>query len=312
MTNEKDLELINALARKKLTADEVFTFNLTLCDNDIDRDFERFSEGSLLKLQELFRGKTGISDHSMRSKDQAFRLYDTYIKKDETKRTATGEAYIALMGKAYTVKTESNATLLEEIDAGIKKEVSISCSVQRSVCSICGKDMKKHECTHVKGKTYKGKLCYGTLEEPTDAYEWSFVAVPAQRQAGVTKSFRIKEEKNLKNTVDALKSASGEVTLSEPELKALRDYIENLELLSKEAETYKNHLTEEIERLMLIAMPKVDCKQFSKGCKEMALGDLRALRDSLKAQAAEALPISMQLKPASTKATKTTNTEFKL
>ena len=36
---------------------------------------------------------------------------------------------------------------------------------------------------------YKGKLCYGLLKEPTDAYEFSFVAVPAQRGAGVTKSF---------------------------------------------------------------------------------------------------------------------------
>ena len=37
--------------------------------------------------------------------------------------------------------------------------------------------------------SYGGKLCYFTLKAPTDAYEWSFVAVPAQRKAGVMKSF---------------------------------------------------------------------------------------------------------------------------
>ena len=33
-----------------------------------------------------------------------------------------------------------------------------------------------------------GKKCIGELSEPTDAYEFSFVAVPAQPGAGVTKS----------------------------------------------------------------------------------------------------------------------------
>ena len=44
-------------------------------------------------------------------------------------------------------------------------------------------------CRHVKGETYGTKLCFTQLEEPQDAYEWSFVAVPAQREAGVLKRF---------------------------------------------------------------------------------------------------------------------------
>ena len=38
-----------------------------------------------------------------------------------------------------------------------------------------------------KFKEYNGKTCYAILDEVTDAYEVSFVAVPAQRGAGVTK-----------------------------------------------------------------------------------------------------------------------------
>ena len=57
-------------------------------------------------------------------------------------------------------------------------------------------------CKHKKGHTYskqgKKTLCFYTLEDPKDAYEWSFVAIPAQRKAGVTKSFNgRKEEKEL-------------------------------------------------------------------------------------------------------------------
>ena len=35
---EDELELINRHTIKPLTADEVFCFTLTLCDNEIDRD----------------------------------------------------------------------------------------------------------------------------------------------------------------------------------------------------------------------------------------------------------------------------------
>ncbi len=83
------------------------------------------------------------------------------------------------------VRTKDNESLIREIEGGIKKEVSIGCSVRSRRCSICGKD----KCAHKKGKTYGGKLAYEVLGEATDAYEWSFVAVPAQRGAGVSKTF---------------------------------------------------------------------------------------------------------------------------
>mgnify|MGYP001072091565 CR=1 FL=1 len=60
------------------------------------------------------------------------------------------------------------------------------CWTRRRTCSICGGDYGS--CGHTAGKRYDGALCYVTLQEPTDAYEWSFVAVPAQRRAGVIKS----------------------------------------------------------------------------------------------------------------------------
>ena len=141
MNSEKELELINNYTRKPLKAEDVYTFTVTLCDNEIDRDFECFSKQSIETLKNLFVGKTGISDHSMRSKDQAARIYHCYIESDPTKKTSKGEIYTALKAKAYTVITDSTKTLIDEIAGGIKKEVSIGCAVSKITCSICGKDM---------------------------------------------------------------------------------------------------------------------------------------------------------------------------
>ena len=46
------LEKINRFTRRKLTEDEVYVFSVILCDNDIDRDCERFSDNALEALVE--------------------------------------------------------------------------------------------------------------------------------------------------------------------------------------------------------------------------------------------------------------------
>ena len=58
-------------------------------------------------------------------------------------------------------------------------------------------------CSHVKGKTYGGRLCHVVLDVITDAYEWSFVAVPAQVNAGVTKRFAEEGTEKSANAVAA-------------------------------------------------------------------------------------------------------------
>ncbi|MFR6411127.1 MAG: hypothetical protein ACLUNX_03185 [Angelakisella sp.] len=41
-----------------------------LCDNDLDRDHECFTDAALEKLAVLFRGKTGIFDHDPAGKSR--------------------------------------------------------------------------------------------------------------------------------------------------------------------------------------------------------------------------------------------------
>ncbi len=244
----------------------------------------------------------------MRSSDQAARLFHCYIAEDASKLTSYGEKYTALKGMAYMVRTESNADLIKEIDGGIKKEVSVGCAAEKTICSVCGKNMKTHECSHIKGKTYKGKLCYGVLTNIKDAYEWSFVAVPAQRNAGVTKSFKLKEENPL-TTVDIIKSLSEDTLITAAQAKEICDYIESLEKAANEAMHYKKHLIDDISRNALIIMPGVNVKQFTQGCTHMDVSSLKKLRDDLEKQAKSLLPPVLQLRPSSEKS-KPDNKDF--
>ena len=118
---DKELELIGRFARKKLSRDELYTFPLILCDNEIDRDNEKFTIPALKTLAELFVGKSGIFDHNMSGKDQTARIYSAVVVSDPEKKTADGEPYTYIQAKAYMVRTDKNKDLIAEIDAGIKK-----------------------------------------------------------------------------------------------------------------------------------------------------------------------------------------------
>ena len=184
-----ELDLVNAFAKAELKPDEVYTFSVLLCDNDIDRDFERFTEGTLAELSELFVGKTGISDHEWSSGRQKARIYRTELITDETRKNALGVPYMYLKGYAYMLRTQGNAELIAEIEGGIRSETSVGCAVEKNICSICGAQLGSGECGHCRGHDYDGIVCHAELCGATDAYEWSFVAVPAQKNAGVLKKF---------------------------------------------------------------------------------------------------------------------------
>ena len=203
----QELQAINAFAKAQLSAEEVYTFRVLLCDNEVDRDFERFSVSTLRELSELFVGATGICDHDWRSENQVARIYRTELVTEKGKTTSCGEPYTYLKGFAYMLRTEANAEFIAQIDGGIKRETSIGCSVAQSVCSICGAQIGT--CSHEKGKIYGGERGCAVLTGAVDAYEWSFVAVPAQRSAGVIKSFVESEAgRGYKTEFDALEKSA--------------------------------------------------------------------------------------------------------
>jgi len=188
---QADIGLINQYSLRELTPEEVYTFSVVLCDNDVDRDNERFTDAALEAMATLFVGKTGISDHDWMAANQVARLYRCRVQADSGRKNALGQQYKALVGDAYMLKTTDTQPMIDAIEGGILKEVSVGCAVKSRTCSVCGKDFGWHMCEdgHVLGETYGGALCCAELDDPADAYEFSFVAVPAQRGAGVTKAF---------------------------------------------------------------------------------------------------------------------------
>lgn len=174
---KEQLNKINALTKSTLAAEDVYVFSVRLCDDQIDRDFERFSQEALKELAPMFIGKTGISDHAWSSEKQVARIFDTSIE------YAAGAMFIRAW--AYILRCEQNEGVIRDIEGGIKKEVSVGCAMKRAICSVCGADYGS--CEHRKGESYGGEVCTAVLCEPVDAYEFSFVAVPAQKEAGVLK-----------------------------------------------------------------------------------------------------------------------------
>ena len=116
-TNE-DLAKIQQFSRRELLPEEIYVFNVDLCNNDVDRDFEKFSVETLKQMAELFVGKTGIFDHSMKSADQTARIFDAFVERVNGKKTADGEDFYSLKAKAYMLNNEQNRSLIDSIEAG--------------------------------------------------------------------------------------------------------------------------------------------------------------------------------------------------
>ena len=76
------LEAINAQAKAQLTAEQVYVFSLRLCDDQVDRDFERFDTAALGALAKLFIGKTGVVDHIWSADKQIARIFETQVVKE--------------------------------------------------------------------------------------------------------------------------------------------------------------------------------------------------------------------------------------
>lgn len=180
--DESELALINQYALRPLKTEEVFTFRLAACNNQVDREFEHFSDTALEGLAKLYPGKSVLLDHAWSSTKQTARIYAASVE-------AQGEVK-QLVLRCYMPRLESNAGVIAAIESGILRECSVGVAVGSAVCDICKAELTTGWCEHRPGKVYGDTLCTVTLDKAVDAYEVSFVAVPAQPDAGTIKSKR--------------------------------------------------------------------------------------------------------------------------
>ena len=263
------LEAINAQAKAKLTAEQVYVFSLRLCDDQVDRDLERFDTQALPGLAKLFIGKTGVVDHRWSSDAQVARIFAAEVVKEERASYIKAWAYIRRGGH--------NDEVIADIEAGIKKEVSVGCAMGVAVCSVCGSEYGS--CGHQKGQHYDGQLCCAILREPMDAYEFSFVAVPAQKDAGVLKGFG-RGKRCLKELAE--------------EFGAQREYRELWEQ-AQLGRQYRKELENGIVRLCLALELGADRDVLQGVVKNAAAEDLQKLKAALEKRLEESLPVQSQL-----------------
>ena len=262
------LEAINAQAKGKLNAEQVYVFSLRLCDDQVDRDFERFDTGALGTLAKLFIGKTGIVDHRWSAENQVARIFAAEVVQEDRVSYIKAWAYIRRGGMADEV--------IADIEAGIKKEVSVGCAMGMAVCSVCGSEYGS--CGHRKGEYYDGQLCCAILREPMDAYEFSFVAVPAQREAGVLKGFAGK--RSLKELAEEF-GAQGEYRALFKEARMGRQYAKQLQ--------------DDVVRLCLSLELGVAEPTLRSVFGNASGDDLLAVKAALETRLAESLPMMTQL-----------------
>ena len=117
----EQLEKINRQAKSPLKAEEVYVFSVRLCDDQPDRDHERFSTEALKALAPMFVGKTGIVDHAWSSEKQVARIFEAGVE--------YGDGCAFLKAWAYILRGEKTQEIIREIEAGIKKEVSVGCAM---------------------------------------------------------------------------------------------------------------------------------------------------------------------------------------
>ena len=269
------LDAINAQAKAELTAEQVYVFSVRLCDDQIDRDLERFDTAALPELAKMFVGKTGIVDHQWSTSGQVARIFETQVVQENGISYIKAWAYIRRGGNAEEV--------IADIEAGIKKEISVGCAMGRAVCSICGGEYGT--CGHQKGEHYDGMLCCAMLKEPMDAYEFSFVAVPAQRDAGVIKGLGI-GGRCLKELADEF-GAQGEYRA--------------LFMQAQLGKKYEKQLQDEVVRLFLGLDMGMDEPVLRSVAQKVSAEELLHLKQALDARMAEYFPAQTQLHSRSAK-----------
>ncbi len=275
VATQAQLEAINAQAKAELTAEQVYVFSVRLCDDQVDRDLERFDTAALPELARLFVGKTGIVDHKWSASGQVARIFETQVVREDGVSYIKAWAYIRRGGNAEEI--------IADIEAGIKKEISVGCAMGRAVCSICGGEYGT--CGHQKGEHYDGMLCCAILKEPMDAYEFSFVAVPAQREAGVIKGLG-EGKRCLKELADEF-GAQGEYRA--------------LFIQAQLGKKYEKQLQDEVVRLFLGLDMGMEEPVLRSIAQKVSAEELLHLKEALEGRMAEYFPVQTQLHSRDTK-----------
>lgn len=178
--DEDELALINRWTLEPLSAEGVFTFRLVACDDQVDRDYERFTPETLAGFAQMYPGKPVLRDHRWSADVQTARIYKATVEPRD------GGGSQLVLG-CFIPRIKQTEDTIAAIEGGLLRECSVGVVVAHRICSMCGNEYYSHDCSHIKGRTYDDRCCTVALDGAEDVYEVSLVPVPAQREAGVIK-----------------------------------------------------------------------------------------------------------------------------
>ena len=218
--SQEDLDIINKMGNIDIKRDEILCFTLRSADIAVDRSYEHFTDGALQRMAEMSVGKSFLMDHNWST--------DSHIGKIYAAKAVDG----ALMQKVYVANEDYNRKTIKNILLGIYDKVSVGFGVDLGsmMCDSCGnKSFYDEACMHNVGCTdEKGGMTTITIKDISDYYEVSLVPVPAQRDAGISRSYTkslndtqkvLETEEKVKEsaTINNDKNLLGDIVVSENE-----------------------------------------------------------------------------------------------
>lgn len=126
------------------------------------------------------------------------------------------------------------------------------------------------------------------IKEVTDAYEWSFVAVPAQASAGVTKSY--KKYIDIKNNYESGKDLEENLNIldsnitknvgqwNQSEQNQILDYIKSLEKYSEYGKLYHDQLVKQVVKQGFFKYSNVSSSTLENIAKKLDVSELLELK----------------------------------
>lgn len=197
---EEQLAKINRFAKRPFSAEEVFVFDTKMIGDALIPDRYIKLDKSLLETY-VKNVQAGDVAYMLNHRWANFfdspkgvflmgRVYDSYLAQSSDIEGETvaqfGSVYIHRNQERDGVKTNE---VIEAIEDGSLRDVSVGIGWTVSQCSICGQNYYSGKCEHLVGREYDGKLCYVIAKPPGDEFELSSVFAGAYPTAEVLSKF---------------------------------------------------------------------------------------------------------------------------
>jgi hypothetical protein len=240
-----ELAAINRFALEPLEASEVYVRQVRLATDAYDRTWERLPRVYLERLAQTLPGKPLLLGHDHRETPTGLWFAAT------VRRAAADEpGEWVLDAGFYLRKSEANAEIRRQIDAGVIRYASIGFRHDGVQCDVCGAVMDRPGgCEHWPGREVNGQAAtftYAGNPEHVEAHEGSLVYLGAQYGAELVKELGASDEATGEEfTTETRRTQRGYGGLEgigggpEPELKAL----------AEDGQAYRVWLRAELARL---------------------------------------------------------------